>query len=64
MTAEQLGDRLPQGVEGFHFHTLFEADSFALERVLAVFVEKFGKFSASAKMGEHGRGSSYHKKGL
>jgi carboxynorspermidine decarboxylase len=44
ITAEQLGDRVPQGVEGFHFHTLFEADSFALEKVLAVFVEKFGTF--------------------
>ena len=40
ITAEQLGDGVPPGVEGFHFHTLFEADSFALERVLAVFVKK------------------------
>ena len=38
VTAEQLGDGVPLGVEGFHFHTLFEADSFALERVLAVFL--------------------------
>jgi carboxynorspermidine decarboxylase len=44
ITAEQLGDAVPQGVEGFHFHTLFEADSFALEKELAVFVEKFGAF--------------------
>jgi len=44
VTAERLGDALPKGVEGFHFHTLFEADSFALERVLAVFLNKFGKF--------------------
>jgi len=35
-TAEQLGDALPQGIEGFHFHALFEADSFALEKVLEV----------------------------
>jgi carboxynorspermidine decarboxylase len=44
ITAEQLGDSVPEGVEGFHFHTLFEADSFALERELAVFVGKFGAF--------------------
>ena len=44
VTAEQFGDALPQGIEGFHFHTLFEADSFALEKVLAAFLNKFGKF--------------------
>jgi len=44
ITAEQLGGGVPQGVEGFHFHTLFEANSFALKKVLAVFVKKFGKF--------------------
>jgi carboxynorspermidine decarboxylase len=44
ITAEELGDALPEDVEGLHFHTLFEADSFALERVLAVFVDKFGHF--------------------
>jgi carboxyaminopropylagmatine decarboxylase len=44
ITAGQLGDGLPEGVEGFHFHTLFEADSLALEGVLAVFFEKFGTF--------------------
>ena len=56
MTAEQLGDALPQGVEGFHFHTLFEADSFALERVLAVFLEKFGKFLSQLKWVNMGGG--------
>jgi carboxynorspermidine decarboxylase len=44
ITAEELGDTLPAEVEGLHFHTLFEADSFALEQVLAVFVDKFGRF--------------------
>jgi len=42
VTAEQLRDAVPQGVEGFHFHTLFEADSFALEKVLAV-LQKFNQ---------------------
>ena len=64
MTAEQLGKGLPRGVEGFHFHTLFEADSFALEKVLAVFIKKFGKFLPKTEMGEHGRWPPYNKKGL
>jgi carboxynorspermidine decarboxylase len=63
MTAEQLGDRVPQGVEGFHFHTLFEADSFALEGVLAVFVAKFGKFLPQLKWVNMGGGHLITKKG-
>jgi len=56
ITAEQLGNDLPQEVEGFHFHTLFEADSFALERLLAVFLNKFGKFLPRLKWVNMGGG--------
>ena len=56
ITAEQLGDDLPQEAEGFHFHTLFEADSFALERLLAVFLNKFGKFLPRLKWVNMGGG--------
>jgi len=56
VTADQLGNRLPRGVEGFHFHTLFEADSFALEEVLAVFLNKFGKFLPELKWVNMGGG--------
>jgi len=63
ITAEQLGDGLPQGVEGLHFHTLFEADSFALEKVLAVFVKKFGKFLPKLKWVNMGGGHLITKKG-
>ncbi|MGC1391756.1 MAG: carboxynorspermidine decarboxylase [Bacteroidales bacterium] len=42
--AEDLKDGLPEGIEGLHFHVLFESDSYALEKVLNVVVEKFGKF--------------------
>ena len=62
MTAEQLGDGLPQGVEGFHFHTLFEADSFELEKVLAVFINKFGKFLPRLKWVNMGGGHLITKK--
>jgi carboxynorspermidine decarboxylase len=63
ITAEQLGNALPQGVEGLHFHTLFEADSFALEKVLAVFVKKFGRFLAKLKWVNMGGGHLITKKG-
>jgi len=56
MTAEQLGDDVPQGVEGFHFHALFEAASFSLEKVLAVFLNKFGKFLPKLKWVNMGGG--------
>ena len=56
VTAEQLGDPLPEGVEGFHFHTLFEADSLALENVLAVFEKKFGRFFSKLKWVNMGGG--------
>jgi carboxynorspermidine decarboxylase len=62
ITAEQLGDGLPQGVEGLHFHTLFEADSFALEKVLAVFLKKFGKFLPKLKWMNMGGGHLITKK--
>ena len=39
-----LGQTLPDGVEGFHSHTLCENDSFVLARTLAVIDEKFGEF--------------------
>jgi carboxynorspermidine decarboxylase len=62
MTAEHLGDALPKGVGGLHFHTLFEADSFALERVLAVFLNKFGKFLPKLKWVNMGGGHLITKK--
>ena len=63
ITADQLGNALPQGVEGFHFHALFEADSFALERVLAVILKKFGKFLPKLKWVNMGGGHLITKKG-
>lgn len=42
--AEDLKDGLPEGIEGLHFHVLFESDSYALEKVLEVVETKFGKF--------------------
>jgi carboxynorspermidine decarboxylase len=44
IVAEDLDDALPSGIEGIHFHVLFESDSYALEKVLEVVEMKFGKF--------------------
>ena len=35
---------MPEGIEGLHFHVLFESDSYALEKVLDVVERKFGSF--------------------
>jgi carboxynorspermidine decarboxylase len=42
ITRETLGDTLPEGIEGLHFHTMCENDSYVLERTLVHVEEKFG----------------------
>jgi carboxynorspermidine decarboxylase len=42
ITANNLKDGLPEGVEGLHFHVLFESDPYALEKILGIVEEKFG----------------------
>jgi carboxynorspermidine decarboxylase len=49
ITAEQLGDSLPGMVEGFHFHTLCESNSYDLEKTLEAFESRFGKFLGQLK---------------
>jgi carboxynorspermidine decarboxylase len=39
---EELGDSLPPGVEGLHFHTLCESSSYALENTLQQVEARFG----------------------
>ncbi|OFY63008.1 MAG: carboxynorspermidine decarboxylase [Bacteroidetes bacterium RIFCSPLOWO2_02_FULL_36_8] len=62
VTGSRLGLRaesiteLPEGIEGLHFHTLCECDSFALERTLKAVEEKFGKFFSSIKWLNFGGG--------
>jgi carboxynorspermidine decarboxylase len=49
VTAGDLQNGLPEGVEGLHFHVLFESDSFVLEKTLAVVEEKFGHLFSRIK---------------
>ncbi|MDD6210767.1 MAG: carboxynorspermidine decarboxylase [Bacteroidales bacterium] len=44
-----LGDTLPPGIEGLHFHTLCESTSYDLEKTLAKVEERFGKFLTRIK---------------
>jgi carboxynorspermidine decarboxylase len=49
VTDEDLTEGLPEGIEGLHFHVLFESDSHALEKVLMVVEKKFGRFFPQLK---------------
>ncbi len=54
--SEDLKNGLPNGIEGFHFHTLCESSSFALENTLKHFEEKFGKWLPQLKWVNMGGG--------
>jgi len=49
ITRNQLGDTLPEGIEGLHSHTLCENDSYTLERTLKAIEERFGDLLKQAK---------------
>ena len=49
ITRNQLGDILPEGIEGLHSHTLCENDSYTLERTLVAIEERFGGLLKQAK---------------
>jgi carboxynorspermidine decarboxylase len=63
VTADGLSNGLPDGIEGLHFHVLFESDSFALEKVLKVVESKFGKFFSRLKWINMGGGHLITRKG-
>lgn len=62
-TAEQIGDNLPEGLEGFHFHALCESSSYDLEKVLAAFEEQFGRYLPSLKWVNMGGGHLMTREG-
>jgi carboxyaminopropylagmatine decarboxylase len=64
ITAEELIEKgLPDGIEGLHFHVLFESDSFALEKVLEIVETKFGRFFKKIKWINMGGGHLMTRKG-
>jgi len=54
--AEQLGDELPHGIEGLHFHTLCESNATDLVKTLAAFEAKFSKYLNKIKWVNMGGG--------
>ena len=61
--ADQLGDELPEGVEGLHFHTLCESDAVDLVKTLTAFESKFGKFLGRVKWVNMGGGHLMNRAG-
>ena len=49
VTAGDLKNGLPEGIEGLHFHVLFESDSYTLEKILSKVEEKFGHLFSKLK---------------
>ncbi|MDE5626066.1 MAG: carboxynorspermidine decarboxylase, partial [Muribaculaceae bacterium] len=63
VTARQIGEKLPDGVEGLHFHQLCESSSYDLEKVLAAFEQQFGKYLPQVKWVNMGGGHLMTREG-
>lgn len=63
VTADIIGDRLPEGIEGMHFHALCESTSYDLEKVLEVFGAQFGKYLPQVKWVNMGGGHLMTREG-
>ncbi|MBQ0082764.1 MAG: carboxynorspermidine decarboxylase [bacterium] len=63
ITSTQLGDRLPEGIEGLHFHTLCESTSYELEETLSVVERRFGHLIDGLKWINFGGGHLMTRKG-
>lgn len=63
VSAESLGDQLPQGIEGLHFHALCESSSYDLAKVLAAFEEQFARFLPLLKWVNMGGGHLITREG-
>lgn len=63
VSAEDIGERLPDGIEGLHFHALCESSSYDLERVLAAFEAQFGHLLPQVKWVNMGGGHLMTREG-
>lgn len=59
----QMSNKLPEGIEGIHFHALCENDSYVFERTLNAVEEKFGDFIRQVKWVNMGGGHLITKEG-
>jgi carboxynorspermidine decarboxylase len=63
ITRDALGDALPEGIEGLHFHTLCESSSYDLEKTLQAVEKRFGTFLPHIKWLNMGGGHLMTRKG-
>lgn len=63
VTADMIGDRLLEGIEGLHFHQLCESTSYDLEKVLEAFESQFGKYLPEVKWVNMGGGHLMTREG-
>lgn len=63
IVSDLLGDTLPDGIEGLHFHTLCESSSYDLENTLFQVEERFGRFLTDLKWLNMGGGHLMTRKG-
>ncbi|MCK8491214.1 carboxynorspermidine decarboxylase [Spirosoma sp. RP8] len=63
VTRDQLPDQLSEGLEGIHFHTLCENDSFTLERTLNALESRFGDLLHQVKWVNFGGGHLMTREG-
>lgn len=63
VVSDILGDRLPEGVEGLHSHTLCESSSYDLEKTLEAIENRFGRFLPHIKWLNLGGGHLMTRKG-
>lgn len=62
ITADHFGDKLPEGVDGLHFHVLCENDSFVLERTLEKVEANFSHLIRQARWFNMGGGHHITRK--
>lgn len=63
VTADAMPDRLPDGLEGLHFHALCESSSRDLEQVLLAFEQQFGRYIDSVRWVNMGGGHLMTREG-
>ncbi len=61
--ATSIGKKLPVGIEGLHFHTLCESNSFDLEKTLLAVEQKFGPLLEQAQWLNMGGGHLMTREG-
>lgn len=63
VTADMIGESLPEGIEGLHFHQLCESSSHDLAKVLDAFESQFGKYLPQIKWVNMGGGHLMTREG-